>query len=568
MRYAWPYWPLLLVSVLASFIVAAADVASARLVQPLVDYVIGAEARHWLPWVPVIIMGLALIKGTARFIQGFFIKVAGQRVMQDIRSHLFSHLLDLDLGFYYRTPLGDIYSRLLNDVQLMQRAASEVLVDAPREGITLLGLVGLAFYNDAALAALAFVVLPLALLPVVYISRKVRANTRRSQESMAHLTGTLQECLGGIRLLKALSTEPREKQRFDRQNERYFHFMRKMLKYESAASPAIELVAALGVAAVFWFGLNRVLAGDMTQGELFSFITAMLMMYTPVKRLTKLNNTVQKSLGAAQRVFNLLDEQPQLQEAPHAIALPRVQGDIRLQGVSFAYGEEPALEDINLHIAPGEVVALVGPSGAGKSTLMGLLCRFFDPQQGRILVDGHDLRDISLASLHAQLALVDQDVVLFSNSIRDNIAYGCPQADEQQIEAAARRAHAHAFICQLPQGYDTLVGERGVRLSGGQRQRIAIARALLRDAPVLLLDEATSALDSESEQLVQQALADLMAQRTTLVIAHRLATILHAQRVVVLDEGRIMEQGNHAQLLAANGLYARLYRLQFQETGL
>jgi subfamily B ATP-binding cassette protein MsbA len=486
-------------------------------------------------------------------------------VVQDIRNDLYEHSISLSMGYYARNSTGNLMSRILNDVGILQRSAADVLVDGLREGFTLIGLTALVFYNDWRLATLAFLVLPVSVLPASIIGRKIKDNTRRGQATLGNLTGMLQETMSGIKVIKAFGTEKSENQRFRKENLSFYRFMRKVLKYDSAAAPVVEILASFGVAAVFWYGINRVLAGAMTQGELFSFSAAILMMYTPVKRLTKVGNTIQKSLGAAERVFEVMDEVPEISDAPDAVSLGRARGEVVFDRVVFSYGEEPVLKDFILSADPGEVVALVGPSGAGKSTVVGLLSRFYDPQQGAIHIDGRDIRRITLESLKRNIALVDQETFLFHDTIRNNIRYGSPDADDAAVEEAARLAYADEFIRLLPHGYETSIGDRGVRLSGGQRQRLCIARAILRDAPVLILDEATSALDTESEAMVQQALANLMRNRTTFVIAHRLSTIMHADKIVVLDAGRVEQAGTHQELLQSGGLYQKLYEIQFQD---
>jgi len=456
-------------------------------------------------------------------------------------------------------------SRILNDVGVLQRSASEVLVDAVRESFTLVGLTASAFYSDWRLATVAFLVLPLAVLPASAIGRKIKDYTRRSQATLGNLTAVLQESFAGVKVIKAFGTEAYETVRFRAENYSFYTLIRKTLKYDSASSPVIEVLASLGIAGVFWYGLNRVISGAITEGELFAFIASVLMMYVPVKRLIKINNSIQRSIGAAERVFEVLDEIPDVKDAPDARVLPRVAGRVEFAQVSFGYDDDLVLKDISLRAAPGEVVALVGPSGGGKSTLVGLITRFYDPQAGAILIDGEDIRQVTLESLKKNIALVDQETFLFNDSLRNNIRYGRRDASDAEVEAAARMAYADEFIDQLPGGYDSTIGDRGVRLSGGQRQRICIARAILRDAPILILDEATSALDTESEAMVQQALGNLMLNRTTFVIAHRLSTIMHASKIVVLEEGRIVDVGTHQELLVRCDLYHKLYEMQFRD---
>lgn len=565
LRYSRPYAGRVLFSMLASLLVAGSDVAAAKLVQPLIDKVIAAANSGLVNIVPVVVIGLAVIKGASRYVQEYLIKTAGQMVVQDIRNDLYSRSISLSMGYYARNSTGNLMSRILNDVGILQRSAADVLVDGLREGFTLIGLTALVFYNDWRLAILAFLVLPVSVLPASIIGRKIKDNTRRGQATLGNLTGMLQETMSGIKVIKAFGTEEREDQRFRRENLSFYRFMRKVLKYDSAAAPVVEVLASFGVAAVFWYGINRVLAGAMTQGELFSFSAALLMMYTPVKRLTKVGNTIQKSLGAAERVFEIMDEVPEITDAPDAVSIGRARGEVIFDQVVFSYGDEPVLKDFSLRADPGEIVALVGPSGAGKSTVVGLLSRFYDPQEGTIRVDGLDIRQITLESLKRNIALVDQETFLFHDTIRNNIRYGSPDADDAEVEEAARLAYADEFIRLMPQGYGTSIGDRGVRLSGGQRQRLCIARAILRDAPVLILDEATSALDTESEAMVQKALANLMRNRTTFVIAHRLSTVMHADKIVVLDAGSVEQVGTHQELLLSGGLYQKLYEMQFQD---
>lgn len=565
LSYSRPYAGRIALSIAASLVVAGTDVATAKLVEPLIDKVIEAANYGLVNLVPVIIMSIAAAKGLGRFFQEYLIKTAGQLVIQDIRNDLYSHSVSLSMGYYGRHSTGAMMSRILNDVGIMQRSAADILVDGVRESFTLIGLVGLAFYQDWRLATLAFVVLPLSVVPATIIGRKIKENTRRGQASMGTLTSILQETFSGIKVIKAFGTEEQERERFRQENLYFYRFMRKVLKYDSAAAPVVEVLAGLGLAAVFWYGIQRVLSGAITQGELLSFAVAIGMLYTPVKRLTKVGTTLNKSIGAAERVFEVMDQRPDIVEAPGARSLGWARGEVQFDRVTFAYGGEPVLKDFSVVVAPGEVIALVGPSGAGKSTVAGLLTRFYDPQEGAVRIDGVDLREITLESLRANIALVDQETFLFNATIRDNIRYGCQGATDREVEEAARLAFADEFIRQFPDGYDTVIGDRGSRLSGGQRQRISIARALLRNAPILILDEATSALDTESESMVQKALANLMRNRTTFVIAHRLSTVMNADRIVVMHSGRISQIGSHLELLTRGGLYRKLYDMQFQE---
>ena len=562
--YSRPYLWRIILSMIFSLVVAGSDVAYVNLIEPLVDRIISAGDHGLLNLIPVVIIALAVVKGGGRYLQEYFVKTAGQLIIQDIRNDLFAKTMRLSMGFHVSRPSGGLTSKVLNDVGVMQRSAADVLVDGLRESFTLIGLVCLAFYKDWRMALVAFTVLPFCVIPAQQIGKRIKASTKKSLRSIGFLTGTLQESYDGIKVVKAFGREQQQISKFEADNKVYYRFLRKTIKYNSLTAPVVEMLASLGGAGVVWYGVTRVLDGQMTQGQLFSIVAAILMMYSPVKRLTKLSNTIQHSLGAAEGVFSLMDEPCLVKNKDDAVDLQQVRGVISFEGITFSYDQEPVLKDFSLTVQPGEVVALVGSSGAGKSTVAGLLARFYDPQQGAVKIDGHDLRDVTLSSLTEHLAFVDQETFLFNGSILDNIRYGQRDADEASIHEAARLAYADEFIGQLSEGYATTIGDRGVRLSGGQRQRICVARALLKDAPILILDEATSALDTESEAMVQKALANLMQNRTTLVIAHRLSTVMHADRIVVMEQGQIAETGSHQELLARGGVYRKLYDMQFE----
>ncbi|MCW9079141.1 MAG: ABC transporter ATP-binding protein/permease, partial [Gammaproteobacteria bacterium] len=489
LSYSRPYLWRIVLSLIFSLVVAGSDLAYINLIEPLVDKIIAAGNRDLAYLVPIVIIALAISKGVGRFYQEYYIKTAGQLVVQDLRNGLFSQSMHLSMGFHVNEAPGRLTSVVLNDVGVLQSSAADVLVDGVRESVTLVGLVVLAFYKDWRLASVAFTVLPICVIPATQLGRRIRNNTKKSLKSMGFLTGTLQEAFSGIKVIKAFGREETQINKFKVENKQFYRFLRKAIKYNSLTSPAVEILAALGGGGVVWYGVHRVLSGDMTQGQLFSIVAAIMMMFTPVKRLTRVSNIMQKSVGAAEGVFSLLDEPRDVVDKVDAIEMPRTRGEVVFDNVTFSYGDEPVLTGFSLHANPGEVIALVGPSGAGKSTAAGLMARFYDPQQGSITIDGYNLCDVSLDSLKKNLAFVDQETFLFSGSIRDNIRYGMLDADDQAVAEAARQAYADEFINKLPGGYDTTIGDRGIRLSGGQRQRLCVARALLKDAPILILDE-------------------------------------------------------------------------------
>ena len=564
-KYAIPYKWVIALSMVASLGVAGSDAIIAYLVKPFVDELIVAGNLSLAKLVPFFVVGLAAFKGVSRYVQEYNIRIAGQNAIQDIRDQIFGHAIKRSMRFFTNNSSGSLMSKILNDVNVMQAAFADVLVTLLRETLTLIALSAYAFYADWRMALMAFVVIPASAWPAAAIGKKIKKFSRRGQDAMGSVTSVLEQSFSGIKVIKAFATEEQEEQKFIQENAGFFNFVKKTFKYSAASSPLMELLTSFGVAAVLWYGLNQVALGELTKGELFSILAAILLMYTPLKRLTRVNNVIQQAVGAAERVFEVLDSQTEIIDAPDAIELPRSRGFVEFNNISFAYDDEVVLHDFSVQAKPGEIIALVGSSGAGKSTFIGLLNRFYDPQQGQILIDGYDIRNLSQTSLHASLALVDQETFLFNDTIANNIRYGQPDADFSLVQKAASQAYADEFIQQMPEGYETVIGDRGVRLSGGQRQRLCIARAILRDAPILMLDEATSALDTESEAMVQRALGNLMKDRTTFVIAHRLSTIMHADRILVLDQGAVVESGSHQELLEHNGLYKRLYDVQFEE---
>jgi subfamily B ATP-binding cassette protein MsbA len=560
-----PYWWLMLLSALFSLVVGAMDGAFAYLVEPVLKRIFAGHDTGIFLLVPVGIIILFLIRGISRYIYDVTIKLAGQKAIQDIRNDFYQHTIRQDMAFYNRQATGDLMSRMTNDITTMQEGMGQVVTGLFRDLISMIALLGVIFYRNWQLATISFIVFPLTIYPAQLIGKKIKNAARRSLDVMGGLGSTMQETFSGIKVVKAFGVEEQVTRRFKLENLNFLYQFRRYIKYSSLATPVTELIVSLGIAAVVYVGGSQVMSGRMSPAELFSFIAAMIMLFTPVKKLQSSYNIVQRSAGAAERVFQTMDENRSIVDHADAVELGRVTGRVALQNVSFQYGDELVLQEISLTVAPGQMVALVGPSGSGKSTLAALLMRFYDVSGGVILLDGHDLRTISLASLNRQFALVDQETTLFNDTIANNIRYGRPEATDEEVVAAATAAFAHEFILQLPDGYQTSIADRGTRLSGGQRQRLCIARALLKDAPILILDEATSALDTESEKMVQQALDNLMQNRTSFVIAHRLSTVLHADQIVVLEQGQVVEVGSHADLVAGSGLYSRLHALQFRD---
>lgn len=565
LKYFKPYWKLLLISAICSSIVGAMDGAFAYLVKPVLEKIFSEKNSSIFVVVPFGIIALFAIRGITRFTYDTSIKLAGQKAIQDIRNDMFSSNVRLDMAFYNRNSTGELMSRMTNDIGAMQEGIASIVTGLFRDVISACSLLGTLFYLNWKLAIISFVVIPLTAFPAQLIGKKIKKASGRSLNLMGGITAILQETFSGIKVIKAFGLENLTIDRFRNSNLNYLQQVRKFIKYESMATPVSEAIISFGIAGVVYFGGSQVMSGQMPASGFFAFIVALAMISKPINKLQGSYNVLQRSAGAAERVFQVLDEHRAIVDRSTAVSISRATGLVEFKNVSFSYGSDPILQDISLKASSNQMIALVGPSGGGKTTLVSLLPRFYDVTVGAIYIDGHDIRDISLNSLVSQIALVDQETTLFHESIANNIRYGKPDATIEEVTEAAQAAFAHDFILQLPEGYDTSIGDRGVRLSGGQRQRICIARALLKDAPILILDEATSALDTESEQMVQKALDNLMVNRTTFVIAHRLSTVLHADKILVLEGGRIVESGSHDELIESSRLYSRLHALQFSD---
>jgi subfamily B ATP-binding cassette protein MsbA len=541
-------------------------VALAKMLQPLFDDVFMARNEGMLIQLALLVLGVFILKGASGFGESVSMIYVGQKIIGDIQRRLFDHFVFADLAYFHARSSGEIVSRFTNDVNMMRTAVTTALTGMGKDTLSVFFLVGLMFYQDWLLASLAFFVFPVAIFPIVKIGKKMRKVSLNTQEEMGAFTILLHQVFQGMRVVKSYAMEAYEQKRAHALINSLSRLNIKAGCVRSASHPIMETLGGIAIVIVILYGGMQVIAENRTTGTFISFITALLLAYEPVKRLANLNANLQEGLAAAVRIFAAIDLKPTIVDAPHTPPLHIQKGDVTLQQVNFAYPNgRQALKEISLHIPAGHRIALVGPSGSGKSTLLNLIPRFYDTTSGSILIDGQDIRKVTLNSLRSQIALVSQEVILFDDTVRANIAYGCSshETDEEKIIQAAKAAAAHRFITQLPQGYDTIVGEQGVRLSGGQRQRLSIARAMLKNAPLLLLDEATSALDTESERQVQAALNRLMEGRTTIVVAHRLSTVIDADKIYVIEDGEVAEEGTHAELLANNQTYARLVDLQF-----
>jgi subfamily B ATP-binding cassette protein MsbA len=548
-------------------VVAATTAALAFLMETILDDVFTSRDRSSLYAAAALVMGVFVLKGLATYGQNVLVSFVGQRILADLQKRMFAHLLRADLAYFHSQPSGGLISRFINDVEKMRGTVASVLTAIGRDSLTIIFLVGVMFYQDWLLTLASFFAFPTAILPLVNIGKRIRKVSASTQQELGQFTTLLNEVFQGARHVKAYGMEAFERDRAGAVIEQIFALVFRAARTKAAAYPIMETLGGTAIVVVICYGGWQVIEGTRSTGTFFSFVTALLLAYDPVKKLVNLNAQLQEGLAAAERVFDILDVEPTITDRPNAKRIDAAKGDVSLENVDFSYADgKPVLQGVSLSIKAGKTVALVGQSGAGKSTILNLIPRFFDTNTGRVTLDGVDIRDLTIASLRAQIALVSQDVTLFDDTIEANIAYGRAGASPEETRQAARNAAADTFIEAMPEGYETTVGEHGVKLSGGQRQRIAIARAMLKNAPILLLDEATSSLDTESERAVQTALAKLMRGRTTIVIAHRLSTIQSADMIHVVDAGRIVESGRHQELLARGGIYANLHQLQFSNS--
>ena len=563
-KLARPHVAKFLLAMFCMLVVGGLTSALAFLVKPALDDIFMKKNMVMLKWIPVAVITIYLLKGLCNYVQIVLMSFIGQRVVADVRNQLYRAIQGQSMSFFTKHPTGILMSRITNDVNSMQGTVSEAVTSLLKDSFTLVCLIFVIFYRDWQLALVAMVIFPLTIYPIATFGRKMRSVATRTQVTMGTLTTLLQETISGARIVKAFGREEYECSRFSKENESLLRLTLKAVSISAISSPFMEFLGGIGIAAIVFYGGYQVIQGVSTPGTFFSFLTALLMLYEPIKRLTNVNNTIQQGIAGAQRVFSIIDTVPEIRNKTGAVPLPPISKAIEIRNVTFRYEDVPVLSRINLTVRAGEAVAFVGMSGGGKTTLVNLIPRFYDVSDGQILIDGLDVREVTMESLRAQIGMVTQQTILFNDTVRNNIVYGDTGKNEADVIRAAKAANAHNFITNLPQGYDTVIGEQGTKLSGGERQRISIARALLKDAPILILDEATSSLDTEAEIEVQEALENLMRGRTTLVIAHRLSTIRNADRIAVLVNGEIAEEGTHEALLDKRGEYYRLYQMQFK----
>ncbi|MCF6246477.1 MAG: ATP-binding cassette domain-containing protein [Desulfobacula sp.] len=558
------YWQRLLLASVCMVVVACASGSMAFLVKPVMDDIFIKQNKEMLLLIPGLAILVFFLKGVGTYGSEYLMNYIGEKIIRFFRDALYEKVTDLPISFIHNEKTGTLMSRITNDVNVVKGMVSTAVINVFRDCFSVVAFLFVIFYRDWQLALGAFLILPLAFYPIVLFGRRVRKFSTGTQETMADLTSFLHETFTGAKIIKIFNLQAFEKNRFRDKTGELFALEMKKVVAKALSSPIMEFLGGLAVAFIIWFGGMRVINGTSTPGTFFSFLTAVMMLYDPVKKLSKLNNTIQEGVAAATRIFDILDEQSDIVEKKHPETLTGKALDVEFENVSFSYNknEEPALKNINLKVAPGEVLALVGMSGGGKTSLVNLVPRLYDATAGVVKISGRDVKDFSIESLREHIAIVTQEPILFNESVRDNIRYGKMDATDLEIENAARAGYAYDFIKGFPRGFDTIIGELGSRLSGGEKQRLCIARALIKNAPVLILDEATSALDSEAERVVQKALKNLMEGRTSFVIAHRLSTIDYASKIILLKNGSILEQGTHEQLMAQKGEYYKLQSLQ------
>ncbi len=559
------HWLRLFLAMGCMLVVAASTSVTAFIVKPVLDDIFFKKDIQMLKFIPVMVILIYFLRGLGIYGQEYLMNYVGESIIRELRNRLYNKIQDLPISFFHEEKTGVLMSRITNDVNIIKAMVSSAVTSSLREGFTIIGLTFVIFFRDWKMAIFALIIFPIAFYPVVKFGRRVRRVSTGCQEAMAELSSFLHETFAGNKIVKAFGMESHEKKRFAEKTRAIFNLEIKGVIARSLSAPIMEFLAGVGIAFIIWYGGSRVINGTSTPGTFFSFMAAVLMLYDPVRRLSSLNNAVQQGLAASDRVFDIIEKESDIKESANPVVFKHVPHSVTFQNVFLNYESDYVLKDINLNVHSGEILALVGMSGGGKTSLVNLIPRFYDVTKGEILIDGTDIRNASIASLRSQIAVVTQDTILFNNTVRENIAYGNPQASDEAVEIAAKAAYAYEFIQHFPYKFDTNIGELGGRLSGGEKQRICIARALLKNAPILILDEATSALDTESEMLVQKALENLMKGRTTFVIAHRLSTISFAHRIIVIVDGRIVEEGNHEELLARRGEYFKLYQMQFNK---
>jgi len=557
----------LYLAILCSIAIAASMAAMGYFIEPVIDRIFVDRDVSKLVFLPILVMAIFFLKGIGMYGYEYFMNYVGESIIRRLRTDLFNHIMDLPMAFFHQERTGRLMSRITNDVGIVKSMVSTAVAGAFRDMFTIVGLAAVIFYRDWKMALVALVILPAAFYPVIELGRRVRRVSTGCQEAMAELSSFLHEAFAGTKIVKAFGMEPHEKKRFDRKIGRLFKLEIKGVIVRSLSSPIMEFLGGVGIAFIIWYGGSRVISGESTPGMFMSFLACVMLLYDPVKKLSNLNVAVQQGLAAVDRIFEVIEAKSDIQDPPDPKLLQSGAHTVRFDQVSFGYDRDMVLKDISLEVNKGEILALVGMSGGGKSSLVSLIPRFFDVKRGRVLIDSTDIREFTVADLRRQIAIVTQEPILFNDTIRNNIAYGNPAAAEEDIVNAAKAAYAHNFIESFPHGYDTVIGELGGRLSGGEKQRLCIARALLKNAPILILDEATSSLDTEAEALVQKALENLMKGRTTFVIAHRLSTIGYAHRIIVVVDGRIVEEGTHDELMACKGEYCKLYQMQIGNNG-